>query len=99
MPPSSINRPAPGLVGLMVLADQPRLAQPWPRMMSDDESVAHRPANRHANRSRRLVGMMSEEGRWVAHTSITPPARPPATRSRLSPENPSLSVFLRTVAG
>ena len=98
MPPSAISRPAPGLVGLMVLADQPCWAQPWPSTMSEDESVVHRPANRHANRSRNEVGMMSDDGRWVAATTMMPTARPRATRSRSSAENSSWSCFLPTVA-
>ncbi|KUL33918.1 hypothetical protein ADL15_16995 [Actinoplanes awajinensis subsp. mycoplanecinus] len=66
--------------------------------MSEDELVVHRPANRHANRSRSDVGMMSELGRWVAAMTIRPTARPRATRSRSSDAKSSRSVFLPTVA-
>src|SRR3569832_642834 len=84
---SANSSPAPGLVGEMVLADQPRFAQPCPRTMSDELSVEVRPANRHANRSRSDVGMMSELGRWVAATTIRPTARPRATRKGRSTED------------
>ena len=50
--------------------------------MSLLESVVQRNATRNPNRSRRLVGMMSADGRWVAATTMMPAARPRATRSR-----------------
>ena len=41
-----------------------------PSTMSEDTSVVHRPANRHANRSRNEVGMMSDDGRCVAAATM-----------------------------
>ena len=62
-PVSAINSPVPGFIGSTLFAVQPLPAQPCPSTMSDDASLVHRPANRHANRSRSDVGMMSDDGR------------------------------------
>ena len=54
--------------------------------------MVHRPASRQEKMSRRLVGMMSAVGRWVAPTTMTATARPRATMSRRSAEKFHLSL-------
>src|SRR6266545_254316 len=98
MPPSAISQPTPRQVGSMSVAEYPWLAQPCPRITSELASVVQRNAHRYPNRSRRLVGMMSADGRCVAATTMIPAARPRATRSRTSPTNSFCCLASPTVA-
>ena len=82
--PSARSRPTLRRPPGMVEASAPADAQPWPRIVSDRCGVLQRSASRNPNRSRSAEGTTSAPGVCVAHTTITPAARPRATRSRSS---------------
>src|SRR5262249_47089909 len=98
MPSSARSHDTPRACGSISVAEYPALAHPWPRMVSEDASVEQRNAHRYPNRSRRLVGMMSALGRWVASTGMIPGARPRATTSRVQALNSFCSAGVPTVA-
>ena len=68
-------------------ASAPADAQPCPRIVSEACGVVHRIASRNPNRSRSADGTTSAPGFCVAAHTITPAARPRATRSRSSSAN------------